>query len=349
MRDRGCRGDRGWRLGLIVLASASLNLAMGLLPATGQVPTPSASGIPSANGYDDLLAAAYQLRKTLDPTRDLTKAPDEEVREALEANREALAKAREALGRDCFVPLQYEPAQIQLALDRASALRGLARLMMAEWRLAESEGRRPDAVRFSTDLIRLGQATGRGGLLVESLTGLAIETLGLDALARIMPGMTEAELAESLRSLVNLERTAEPFPAIAEREREFAHEAHGVQMRLALAVSPQMKKMLQDSLDAAQEGFLRVQTKRRLLTVELAIRLYRIREGADPAALTALTPSILRDSPLDPYTGDPLVYRPSPTGHLLYSVGPDGDDDGGRPFAPRDQQPDGDVTIHPGR
>jgi hypothetical protein len=44
----------------------------------------------------------------------------------------------------------------------------------------------------------------------------------------------------------------------------------------------------------------------------------------------------------DIFSGNPLIYRPSETGYLLYSVGPNGKDDGGR--GP-DDDPSGDDLV----
>lgn len=73
-----------------------------------------------------------------------------------------------------------------------------------------------------------------------------------------------------------------------------------------------------------------------MLLTEFALRAYRLQTGRYPATLQALTPRILKKVPLDPFAqGGTLVYRPTPTGYLLYSIGPDGKEDGGRAIIPR--------------
>lgn len=63
----------------------------------------------------------------------------------------------------------------------------------------------------------------------------------------------------------------------------------------------------------------------------LALLAYRGEHGAYPRALSelAVQPSL----PLDPFSGQALVYRQAGQGFLLYSVGEDLTDDGGRPIA----------------
>jgi len=41
-------------------------------------------------------------------------------------------------------------------------------------------------------------------------------------------------------------------------------------------------------------------------------------------------PDILSEVPTDPFSGNPLIYRKTPSGFIVYSVGSNGKDDGGR-------------------
>lgn len=71
----------------------------------------------------------------------------------------------------------------------------------------------------------------------------------------------------------------------------------------------------------------------RLLLTQLALHAWRQENGAYPPSLAQLVPEILTAVPLDPFTADqPLRYRREGDGYRLYSAGPDGDDDGGRPL-----------------
>jgi hypothetical protein len=70
----------------------------------------------------------------------------------------------------------------------------------------------------------------------------------------------------------------------------------------------------------------------------LAVERYRRRHGDWPQSLDALVPSQLKEMPLDPYDGKPLRYRPWANGVLIYAVGPDRKDDGGR-FASKEPKP----------
>jgi hypothetical protein len=77
-----------------------------------------------------------------------------------------------------------------------------------------------------------------------------------------------------------------------------------------------------------------VEAKNRLLQADLAIHIYQREHGRWPQSLAELTPGILPEVPLDPYSGQPLIYRPHEKRFDLYSVGPDGVDDGGELLHP---------------
>ncbi len=62
----------------------------------------------------------------------------------------------------------------------------------------------------------------------------------------------------------------------------------------------------------------------------LACRLYKSRTGRYPESLEELVPGILTEVPIDPFTGKPLVYRREGEGFIVYSLGSNQKDDGGR-------------------
>ena len=70
-----------------------------------------------------------------------------------------------------------------------------------------------------------------------------------------------------------------------------------------------------------------------LLEVALAIRLYRLDNGRFPARLSDVPAQWLPAVPIDRW-GQPIAYRLKNGTPLVWSLGPDGRDDGGRPADP---------------
>ena len=61
-----------------------------------------------------------------------------------------------------------------------------------------------------------------------------------------------------------------------------------------------------------------------------ALAAYRADEGKYPDRLDQLVPTYVDRVPEDRFSGAALVYRPKGKGYVLYSVGPNMQDDGGR-------------------
>lgn len=72
----------------------------------------------------------------------------------------------------------------------------------------------------------------------------------------------------------------------------------------------------------------------RVTRLGLRVTQHKAAQGAYPPSLAALKlADIPAEKQQDPFTGKPLCYRPAGDGFVLYSVGPDGVDDGGTPRA----------------
>jgi hypothetical protein len=74
---------------------------------------------------------------------------------------------------------------------------------------------------------------------------------------------------------------------------------------------------------------LRARVMLRCAGVALAVERYRRAKGRWPVSLGDLKPDLLVAVPLDPFDGALLRYRQLKDGAVIYSVGPDGKDDGG--------------------
>jgi hypothetical protein len=77
----------------------------------------------------------------------------------------------------------------------------------------------------------------------------------------------------------------------------------------------------------------RIAAHLRLLIAELALRCYQSEQGRAPTNLEQLVPAYRQRVPTDPFSRRPMIYRPKGTNWLLYSVGEDGVDDGGKPVS----------------
>ncbi|HZL14430.1 MAG TPA: hypothetical protein VFC85_09865 [Verrucomicrobiae bacterium] len=62
----------------------------------------------------------------------------------------------------------------------------------------------------------------------------------------------------------------------------------------------------------------------------IAVERFRVAHGQLPENLNELVPQFISAVPLDPFDGQPLRYHRLTKGYVIYSIGSDGHDDGGR-------------------
>jgi hypothetical protein len=77
-------------------------------------------------------------------------------------------------------------------------------------------------------------------------------------------------------------------------------------------------------------GEQRREARQRMTLLAFALAGYRANHREYPKTLAELVPSYIAGLPTDPFTDGGLHYKPENGGYLLYSVGENGKDDGGR-------------------
>lgn len=78
------------------------------------------------------------------------------------------------------------------------------------------------------------------------------------------------------------------------------------------------------------------------VAIAFALARYKLDHGRYPDTLAPLAPRYFKAVPGDVFSEKQPIYRPTATGFILYSVGPNGADDGGRTL---DGQPPGDDIV----
>jgi hypothetical protein len=147
-------------------------LFTGFLVSELPGPLPPLRPLPNPNGYDDLVKAGQMVSSNSWNFEQMT---GDQRRETVSADAAALALARTGLSHECRVPLQFLPSQFEGHLSELADLKKLAQAFMAEGRFAEDKGSFGDAAGTYLDLIRLGDHSARGGVLIDALVGVAID------------------------------------------------------------------------------------------------------------------------------------------------------------------------------
>ena len=90
------------------------------------------------------------------------------------------------------------------------------------------------------------------------------------------------------------------------------------------------------------------EAKARLIALKTALAVERYRSAnsrAPPTSLDILVPHYMSTAPVDPFDEQPIRYQQRPTGFLVYSVGVDGKDDGGRALTQLSEPQGYDATV----
>ncbi|MEQ8791024.1 MAG: hypothetical protein RIC55_32480 [Pirellulaceae bacterium] len=197
---------------------------------------------------------------------------------------------------------------------------------------------------------------GGGATLVEELVGDADSPLG--AAMRKLLGSSIIDWNVTLREgnrwydrLVEVGRTTpydkklEAMEAFDEQLKKFARDAGdpvSMLSRLVLggeapgkALGRQMSNtlvaLLLPAVQTAVIAELRGEQNFDLARLTLILAAYRADNDAYPESLSDLAPRYVKQTPRDRFRDEPLVYRRTSDGFLLYSVGPNRvDDDGGQ-------------------
>lgn len=303
----------------LLVAGAALVMTIGRNAAS--------SGLPNPNGYGDLLKAAHAATGKIDDALDL----DHGGLGALVAtNAEALRLLRVGLSRRCAVATDVQVANFTSISRDLIGLKSLAMLLLAEGRLAEMENRPADAARSYVDAIDLGSQMSRGGLMINRLVGIACEGIGSIALVKLLPKLSCDQMRPIAMEIEKIDDNTVGWSEVLQNETHF--------VRAQTGNYPNPIKLLaalwqtRDARRAAEERHDLAAAHVRLLIAELALRSYRCDQGQGPQNLMQLVPKYVQHLPTDPFSNNPLIYRPTGTNWLLYSLGPDRVDDGGKPM-----------------
>lgn len=308
---------------LLALVTLVALAGFALLLFTVGKPAPL-SPLPNPNGYDDIVKAGSLVSGDAIAAREL---PLEELRALITTNAEALQLLRVGLSRTCAVPLEAALNTNTFILELGTTKK-LALLLGVEDRLAELEIRPRDAARSYVDAIHLGNETSRGGFLIHRLVGIACEAIGYVRLVKVVPQLNCQQCRPLLAELEKMDNEAVTWSEVMQSEKEFVrHEFRQTFNPIRHLVGWWQNRQTIKKAEAKHNFTV---ARRRLLITELALRCYQSEQGRAPERLDQLAPKYLQHVPTDPFDEQPLVYRSQGTNWLLYSVGPDGVDEGGK-------------------
>jgi hypothetical protein len=308
------------------MIAAALMIALGWFGYCWLFPAYDRPIQPEPNAYNTLVQLGDKLAKRTGFWNEMS---DQELASVVTTNEPILAEAREALRQESVVALDWNADQkwFQRHIDRIKGFRELGRAFAAEGRHAQKQGDTRRAVTCGLDALQLVKAASNGGLGTDYLMALAINYGSSSWLRDACETATLEDCQYVLNNLPNITEQVELPAAITEREWHFFRRVNGVYTTFMMEMS--FANNRQDFQKRMEESLRRGQAVYDLVRLHYAIRVFQLTENRLPKSLEELVPRELKTVPYDPYNGKDFVYQPGKDQYLLFSVGPNGVDDGG--------------------
>jgi hypothetical protein len=208
--------------------------------------TPPLPALPQPNGYDDFLKASRAV-VSFDADKSAALAV-EVLRDHVAANQKSLTLVRAGLGRECRVALNFSSNDLTNHIAQIGAFKALAHAFIAEGGLAEREQRPADAAQAYLDTVRFGQECCRGGVLIDALVGMAMETLGCRALEPMVDKLPAGDCREVSRQLEAILAKAEPLDSVFQQERLWARHNHGLAGQISLLMTRSSQERMRQGI-----------------------------------------------------------------------------------------------------
>lgn len=168
--------------------------------------------------------ALVQSASALQDATTLSSLDEESIGQAsdyFDANRAHLDAARGLLPEKCSVPLRYDDSFFAEHCDHVSHLRNLARAFRGEALLAASHLHFDNAAQICGDILDLGNAVRRGGLMTDLLIGISFSGMAMATLRRYRVKLSAAGRRRMIHELQRIEEETEPFERVVQRDHQW--------------------------------------------------------------------------------------------------------------------------------
>jgi hypothetical protein len=273
------------------------------------IPKPIEQDLPTPNAWDELCSIVEQL-------------------DATPQSASAIARARETVRREWAFPVaehaykgeaQHDPFDVTYTLHTTF-------FTMLEAMLAQSDYDAAADYALAGVEVAHGEATAVD-FAVESY---ACEGRCLHRIALIAPDVSLEMRQRLIERLLEIDADRVELEELDRRYWEYTPPASGHwadwQYRFAIELR-QTLGVLRD-YDATWHVCVR-DARLRMTLVALAACAFEQDHDRYPREIGELVPVYLPRIPLDPFSGKPIIYRQTADAYLVYSVGPNGIDDGG--------------------
>lgn len=284
------------------------------------------------NGYHALVDAGEAFSKSQIFDGPVDFLPGTTVRQEIQAYASTFDAVEEALGQPLLVSDRkgkLDPIDpFSGYMDGMMHMRSIARALRVKSRQALDDGDADTALAEATRCMKLRMPLSRSQLMVGELIGIAVEGIGADAAYAALKDASVDALETSLQVLQELEALPIDFSAIQDKEQKLLWQKGNWKYRLAILSAHE------DSNDLITLVLKRSVACRRQLMLAICLELDRRETVELPKSLDELVPKYLEQVPEDPFgleKAQAIKYRrdQNDDGYTLYSIGTDGEDNGG--------------------
>ena len=294
-----------WLILLLFIPTAVILAIVGLLIFQELQPLPPIQPLPNPNGYNALVRAGEMVSSN---SWNYDGLSQEELRKTVENNANALQLARSGLQQECRVPLQFSKDYSSNQIYRLIALRMLVPAFVAEGKLAEKENRFSDAARTYLDTIHLGNEVSRGGVVIDEMVAITIESYGLQPLQKLPDHLDAKSCRETIKALETFDAKRQSWADVLQQETIWERRTFSNLRILVFKLLYHSTK--ERSCQRCVDTIKSTQKKQGQLLIDLAARAYELEKGRRPASLAELVPDYLKAVPQDPVSGTNMVYSP---------------------------------------
>jgi hypothetical protein len=261
---------------LVALAAITTLVLVAALVLALRAPAPVAGPLPVPNAYDEFLKASTLVAGE---TADWPNLSPEKLRVTVATNAEALRLARAGFSHESRVPLSYSVTNMAGHMTDLANFKRLAHAFAAEGKLAELENRPGDAAKSYLDTIRFGHELSRGGVIIDSLVGIAVQAIGLTPLEKLPGKLDPKSCREIAASLEALESKREPAPVVFQQEKVWARRTFGWKTQILHLISFRQTQAAKQRFAARMAT---IQTRTRPVLVDLRSRATEPEHAARP-------------------------------------------------------------------
>ncbi|HEX5105158.1 MAG TPA: hypothetical protein VFV87_15165 [Pirellulaceae bacterium] len=217
------------------------------------------------------------------------------------------------------------------ASNELSLTRNLTRGLQARSLAVQAQGRYDEAADQCLAVLRLAPMLDAEGIGVHRWEAEAVRHMGHAWLAAFREKLSPDKARESARVILTVAAGREPIEATELRDRIWNDAITWRDLlKRTLLTELQGYPLPPLMLREAEQFSVQESCIARLLALDLLIRAYRQEHGQFPNSLAEVALPDFPDLATDPYSAEPFVYQPSEQGFILYSVGQNGIDEGGK-------------------